>query len=211
MSEREELEAVKVLASELFIDQYSAHKDWETAKDMAENFDTDAFVERIAKALSALPNDEPNADVNRLTEAASGGDAGQYLLLKRGLYWRPNCAGYTPLKSEAGRYSLEEASSRATSRHIRDKYEGPHVYMIAEARADQLAERCEHADFTEPTPPAARSESEDTQAKATHTQDDVDALVEAGQEFVKKVETGEARSKRSYAQFKAALTPFQKG
>jgi len=58
---------------------------------------------------------------------------------------------------------------------------------------------------------AVCSESEDTQPKATPTQDDVDALVKAGQEFVKKVETGEARSKRSYAQFKAALTPFQKG
>lgn len=65
MSEREELEAVKVLASELFIDQYSAHKGWKTAKDMAENFDTDAFVERIA---TALPNDEPSVDVNRLIE-----------------------------------------------------------------------------------------------------------------------------------------------
>jgi|GEM_PF-6952801 len=86
--------------------------------------------------------------------ASSGGCAGQYLLLKRALYWRPNYSGYTPLKSEAGRYSLEEASARATPRHIRDKYEGPHVYMIAEARADQLAERCKHVDFIDPVPPA---------------------------------------------------------
>ena len=58
--------------------------------------------------------------------ASSGGCAGQYLLLKRALYWRPNYSGYT----------------------------GPHVYMIAEARADQLAERCKHVDFIDPVPPA---------------------------------------------------------
>ena len=110
-------------------------------------FEIGAAIESVRKALS---DSEGVATSGR----SGGDDAGRYLLLKRALYWRPNSAGYTPLKSEAGRYSFEEASARATPRDIRDKYEGPHVYMIAEDRADQLAERCKHVDFTEPTPPA---------------------------------------------------------
>lgn len=35
-----------------------------------------------------------------------------YLLIKRGLYWRPNSMGYTGLKDEAGRYSKDEAVQR---------------------------------------------------------------------------------------------------
>jgi hypothetical protein len=34
-------------------------------------------------------------------------------------------------------------------------------------------------------------------------------LVEAAQEFVRKVDEGEAHSVRSYAQFRAALAPFE--
>jgi len=37
----------------------------------------------------------------------------KFLLIKRGLYWRPNSCGYTGLKSEAGRYTAEEAKARA--------------------------------------------------------------------------------------------------
>ena len=33
-----------------------------------------------------------------------------YLIEKRGLYYRPNAAGYTGLKSEAGRYDLGEVA-----------------------------------------------------------------------------------------------------
>lgn len=33
----------------------------------------------------------------------------QYLIIKRGLYYRPNSGGYTGLKDEAGRYSLYDA------------------------------------------------------------------------------------------------------
>lgn len=35
---------------------------------------------------------------------------GHYLLVKRGLYYRPNRCGYTGVKSEAGRYSESEAN-----------------------------------------------------------------------------------------------------
>jgi hypothetical protein len=42
-----------------------------------------------------------------------GGDgmSEMFLLIKRGLYWRPNGKGYTGLKEEAGRYTLEECSA----------------------------------------------------------------------------------------------------
>lgn len=36
----------------------------------------------------------------------------KFLLIKRGLYWRPDAQGYTGVKSEAGRYSCEEAVAR---------------------------------------------------------------------------------------------------
>lgn len=36
-----------------------------------------------------------------------------YLLMKRGLYWRPNSQGYTGLKREAGRYTEEQAKAWA--------------------------------------------------------------------------------------------------
>jgi hypothetical protein len=35
-----------------------------------------------------------------------------FLIEKRGLYYRPDARGYTGLKSEAGRYSFEEAAER---------------------------------------------------------------------------------------------------
>lgn len=35
-----------------------------------------------------------------------------YLIVKRGLYYRPNSQGYTGLKSEAGRYSLDDVPDR---------------------------------------------------------------------------------------------------
>lgn len=36
-----------------------------------------------------------------------------YLLMKRGLYWRPNSQGYTGIKAEAGRYTEQEAKEWA--------------------------------------------------------------------------------------------------
>ena len=79
-----------------------------------------------------------------------------------------------------------------------------------------------------PAPPAARSESEDTQPKATHTQDDVDALVKAMAGLLAEFNALVAQSgidlsdmsarhvvnstwrKRQKAAYDA-LTPFQKG
>jgi len=33
----------------------------------------------------------------------------QYLIIKRGFYYRPNSQGYTSSKAEAGRYTLDDA------------------------------------------------------------------------------------------------------
>ena len=36
-----------------------------------------------------------------------------FLIMKNGYYYRPNAAGYTSNKEEAGRYTLEEAAIHA--------------------------------------------------------------------------------------------------
>ena len=56
----------------------------------------------------------------------------RFLLMKRGMYWRPNACGYTYQKSAAGRYSKEEAESRC-----RPGEDG--VTMIEESAADDLS------------------------------------------------------------------------
>lgn len=38
-----------------------------------------------------------------------------WLIIKRGLFWRPNGCGYTGIRDEAGRYSHAYASARAES------------------------------------------------------------------------------------------------
>lgn len=64
----------------------------------------------------------------------------QYLLVKRGLYWRPNAQGYTGIKSEAGRYSDRQSVGYS------DAYAGDQTYRIAEADADDFAPACSDAD-----------------------------------------------------------------
>ena len=39
-------------------------------------------------------------------------DEPRYLLVKRSLYYRPNSKGYTGIKDEAGRYTLDEVAER---------------------------------------------------------------------------------------------------
>lgn len=55
-----------------------------------------------------------------------------YLLLKRGLYWRPNSSGYTGIKDHAGRYSEEEAKARVSEE----------TTMIEESEAPNYSEAC---------------------------------------------------------------------
>jgi len=56
----------------------------------------------------------------------------KYLLVKRGLYWRPYAHGYTGLKSEAGRYDYYSAVER-----INDD-----VTMTKESDAPSIARGC---------------------------------------------------------------------
>ena len=54
----------------------------------------------------------------------------EYLLLKRGLYYRPNNVGYTGIRNEAGRYDESEA------------YPGGGVTAIHESEAPYFAPAC---------------------------------------------------------------------
>ena len=58
-----------------------------------------------------------------------------YLLLKRGLYWRPDAAGYTGAKAEAGRYEWADAQARCHD-------DGEPVTMVAEEDAAEFSPRC---------------------------------------------------------------------
>lgn len=57
-----------------------------------------------------------------------------YLLMKRGLFYRPNAMGYTGIRDEAGRYSAVDAKSHA------DPISG--VTMIAEVDAPLFSPKC---------------------------------------------------------------------
>lgn len=58
-----------------------------------------------------------------------------YLLIKRGLYWKPNSYGYTGIKAHAGRYTKDDAERRSHS------YDEP-VTHIREDEAPMFSERC---------------------------------------------------------------------
>lgn len=61
----------------------------------------------------------------------------KYLLIKRGLYWRPDSCGYTGLKREAGRYDETDASCRC-----HDEGTPFGVTMIAEEDAHYFSPSC---------------------------------------------------------------------
>lgn len=55
-----------------------------------------------------------------------------YLLMKRGLYYRPNDCGYTGIKDHAGRYDQCEAWARI----------GDRVTMVREDQAPEFSPAC---------------------------------------------------------------------
>lgn len=57
-----------------------------------------------------------------------------YLIMKRGLYYRPNAMGYTGIREKAGRYSLSDAQAHA------DPESG--VTFLHESEAPELAPQC---------------------------------------------------------------------
>lgn len=78
-----------------------------------------SYLERIA-----APASQP------ITE----GEERSYLLMKRGLYYRPAPMGYTGIKDNAGRYTRDEAELRA------DHASG--VTMVHEEEADDFSPAC---------------------------------------------------------------------
>ena len=54
---------------------------------------------------------------------------GEWLLVKRDLYWAPGGMGYTGIRDEAGRYSYEEAQT-----HLNDGVEAIHISKAPEFR-----------------------------------------------------------------------------
>jgi plasmid stability protein len=67
-----------------------------------------------------------------MTETVSDG----WLLVKRGLYWRPNAQGYTGLKEEAGVYSDEQSAA------YRDHDDVEVTIRIRASEADDIAPGC---------------------------------------------------------------------
>lgn len=67
---------------------------------------------------------------------------GLYLIEKRGLYYRPNASGYTGLKSEAGRYSFEDAAVLAGPNGPDGSRDGIEIWR--EADAPDFAPACDH-------------------------------------------------------------------
>jgi len=57
----------------------------------------------------------------------------QFLIEKRGLYYRPNAAGYTGRKADAGRYTFEEAASRAGPNGPDGSQDGMGIWRESEA------------------------------------------------------------------------------
>lgn len=63
-----------------------------------------------------------------------------FLIEKRGLYYRPEARGYTGLKREAGRYSFEDAAARVRPNGP-DSWQDGKV-MWAEADAPEFSSAC---------------------------------------------------------------------
>lgn len=64
----------------------------------------------------------------------------KFLIEKRGLYYRPNARGYTGLKSEAGRYSFDEAVERVGPNGPDGPQDG--LGMWRESEAPEYSSRC---------------------------------------------------------------------
>lgn len=69
-----------------------------------------------------------------MTAPSNANTSGLYLLMKRGLYYRPDAMGYTGIKDHAGRYSKEDAEGHA------DPASG--VTMVSEAQAAEFSPGC---------------------------------------------------------------------
>lgn len=64
----------------------------------------------------------------------------QFLIEKQGLYYRPDAAGYTGLKSDAGRFTFEEAALHAGPNGPDGSQDG--ISIWAEDEAPEFSARC---------------------------------------------------------------------
>lgn len=74
------------------------------------------------------------------TEAERLAEGQLFLIEKRGLYYRPNAAGYTGLKIDAGRYSFDEAVKRVGPNGPEGPQDG--LAMWAEDEAPEFSPKC---------------------------------------------------------------------
>lgn len=80
-------------------------------------FQTVAFVKSLSpqsqnrhEAVYSVDGDQ---DASLPSPACTAGEPQEWLIRKGGYYYRPNCAGYTTSKFEAGRYTEAEARKEA--------------------------------------------------------------------------------------------------
>lgn len=64
----------------------------------------------------------------------------QFLIEKQGLYYRPDAAGYTGLKCDAGRFTFEEAALHAGPNGPDGPQDG--ISIWAEDKAPEFSARC---------------------------------------------------------------------
>lgn len=106
-------------------------------------------IARVAAARKALGLCSRTSPLERVLSEGTDMTEPKYLLLKRGLYWRPNSCGYTGVKCAAGRYSLDEASDLSEGRIITDAADAAKpkssdsVYAIREDLAPRFAPLCD--------------------------------------------------------------------
>lgn len=77
---------------------------------------------------------------NDLIDRAKAAPDGMFLIEKRGLYYRPDAAGYTGIKDEAGRYSFEDAAFHAGPNGPDGSLDG--ITIWAEADAPDYSPAC---------------------------------------------------------------------
>lgn len=72
-----------------------------------------------------------------------------WVLIKRGLYWRPDAQGYTGLKSEAGAYSDEYASAYAEHGEGTTKMKWADAPLLSPSCSDESARKYYVATITD--------------------------------------------------------------